>query len=184
MRICVFLGSKPGKRPEYREQAKHLAKHLASLDIGLVYGGASIGLMGEVAKTAMDAGGEVIGVIPHRLADYEIAAEFITELKFVDTLEEREKLMFELSDGFIALPGGIGTLEEFFTVYTWNILKYHDKPLGLLNTCGYYDKLLEFFDFQREEGFIPRGWLESVIVDRSAETLVDAIRLRFEISQI
>ena len=183
MRICVFLGSKPGKRPQYLEQAKRLAKYLADSNIGLVYGGASIGLMGEVAKTAMDAGGEVIGVIPHRLAEFEIAADFITELTLVDTLEEREKLMFELSDGFIALPGGVGTLEEFFTALTWNVLKYHSKPIGLLNTCGYYNKLLELLDFQCKEGFIPRNWLEPLIVDESVEMLVDSIRLSGENTQ-
>ena len=171
MRICVFLGSKPGKRPEYTEQARQLGTHLANLNIGLVYGGASIGLMGEVAKAALDAGGEVIGVIPHRIADMEIAADFITDLKFVDTLEERERLMFEFSDAFV-LPGGV--LEEFFTA-TWNILKYHDKPVGLLNTCGYYDRLFDLLQYQCDEGFIPRNWLEPLVFEENVAPLIEQI---------
>ncbi len=176
MRICVFLGSKHGNRPEYAEQARKLGNFLAHSNIGLVYGGASVGLMGEVAKAAVDAGGEVIGVIPHRIAELEIAAQFITDLKFVDTLEERERLMFEFSNGFIALPGGVGTLEEFFTAYTWNILKYHDKPVGLLNTCGYYDRLLEMLQFQCNEGFIPSTWLDPLLIEENAEVLVSKIQ--------
>ena len=175
MRICVFLGSKPGIRPEYTEQARQLGAHLANLNIGLVYGGASIGLMGEVAKAAVDACGEVIGVIPHRIADMEIAADFITDLRFVDTLEERERLMFEFSDAFVALPGGVGTLEEFFTAVTWNILKYHDKPVGLLNTCGYYDRLFDLLQYQCDEGFIPRNWLEPLVLEENVEPLIEKI---------
>ena len=176
MRICVFLGSQKGNRPEYAEQARKLGRYLANSNIGLTYGGATVGLMGELAKSATESGGEVLGVIPHRLADLEIAAEFISDLRYVDTLEQRELLMFESSDAFIALPGGVGTLEEFFTAYTWNILRYHNKPVGLLNTCGYYDKFLELLDFQRAEGFIPTRWLDMLIVEEDIETLVKTLQ--------
>jgi len=175
VRICVFLGSKFGNQPTYREQARKLGAHLAASKIGLVYGGASVGLMGEVARACIATDGEVIGVIPHRLAELEIAADFISEIKYVDTLEERERLMFNLSDGFVALPGGIGTLEEFFTAYTWNILQYHDKPIGLLNTCGYYDRLFELLDFQCQEGFIPADWLKPLILEENINMLIEKI---------
>lgn len=177
MRICVFLGSQNGNRPEYAEQARNLGRYLANSNIGLTYGGATAGLMGELAKAATEAGGDVLGVIPRRIADLEIAAEFITDLRHVDTLEQRERLMFESSDAFIALPGGAGTLEEFFTAYTWNILKYHNKPLGLLNTCGYYDKLFELLRFQRDEGFIPQHWLDMLILEEDIDTLVNALQV-------
>ncbi len=176
MRICVFLGSQRGNRPEYSEQAQYLGRYLAESGIGLVYGGASVGLMGDLARAAMDAGGEVIGVIPHRIAELEIGAEFITDLRYVETLEERENLMFELSDGFIAIPGGVGTLEELFTAFTWNVLRYHGKPVGLLNTDGYYDRLLELLRFQCDEGFIPAYWLGFLIVEEDVEALVGSIR--------
>ncbi len=176
MRICVFLGSKKGLRPQYSAQAKVLGQCLAEANIGLVYGGASVGLMGDVARAATAAGGEVIGVIPHRIAELEVAAEFIATLHYVDTLEEREKLMFNLSDGFIAIPGGVGTLEELFTAVTWNILQFHSKPIGLLNTCGYYDRLMALLDFQMNEGFIPPNWLNSLIIEENVETLVNAVR--------
>lgn len=176
MRICVFLGSQKGRRPEYTEQARKLGHCLAKSNIGLTYGGASVGLMGELARAAADAGGEVVGVIPHRLAKLEIAAEFISDLRFVDTLEERKRLMFELSDAFVALPGGVGTLEELFTAHTWNILRYHDKPVGLLNTRGYYDNLFRLLHFQRAEGFIPRNWLDSLILEEDVEKLIEALR--------
>jgi len=175
MRICVFLGSKKGLRPEYVDAAVYFGQCLARDNIGLVYGGASVGLMGEVARATVEAGGEVIGVIPHRIAELEIAADFIPDLHYVDTLEEREKLMFELSDGFVAIPGGVGTLEELFTALTWNILKYHNKPIGLLNTCGYYDKLMELLHFQSNEGFIPINWIDSLIVEEDVEALIRSV---------
>ncbi len=175
MRICVFLGSKKGVRPEYADAAIKFGQCLARDNIGLVYGGASIGLMGEVARATVEAGGEVIGVIPHRIAELEIAADFISDLRHVDTLEERENLMFELSDGFIAIPGGVGTLEELFTALTWNILRYHNKPIGVLNTCGYYDKLMELLNFQSNEGFIPTNWIDSLIIEEDVEVLIRSV---------
>ena len=173
MRLCVFLGSRIGLRPNYDSDARQLGRYLASSGIGLVYGGASIGLMGELARSCSDAGGEVIGVIPHRITKIEIPAEKITKLIYVETLAEREELMFSYSDGFIALPGGLGTLEELFTVLTWNALDYHDKPVGLLNSGGYYDQLLKFFEFQTGQGFVPPRWVESIIVENDVPSLVD-----------
>ena len=175
MRICVFLGSNKGGRPDYADAAIYFGQCLARDNIGLVYGGASVGLMGEVARATVEAGGEVIGVIPHRIAQLEIAADFIPDLRYVDTLEERENLMFELSDGFVAIPGGVGTLEELFTALTWNMLKYHNKPIGLLNTCGYYNKLMELLNFQGDEGFIATNWINSLIVEEDVETLIRAV---------
>ena len=175
MRICVFLGSKFGKRTQYLEAAKSLGEYLASKNIGVVYGGASIGLMGEMAYAASKAGGEVIGVIPNNIAEVEIPPEDITRMIYTKTLAKREKIMFELSDGFIALPGGIGTLEEVFTVMAWNALQYHDKPIGLLNAGGYYNKLVELLHFQRDEGFIPQAWVDQLVVSDDIEFLVENI---------
>ena len=173
MKFCVFLGSSSGCDVQYASAARKLGCLLALSGIGLVYGGASIGLMGELARSCTDAGGEVIGVIPERIAEIEMKAEFISQLIYVDTLAEREELMFQYSDGFIAIPGGVGTLEEFFTVSTWNALKYHDKPLGLLNTNRYYDGLLDFIKFQSEQGFVSQNWIDSLIVEEQANILVE-----------
>ena len=183
MRICVFLGSQKGELDEYTMQARYLGRHLAEKGIGLVYGGASIGLMGEAARAASDIDGEVIGIIPHRIAKVEIPAENITELRYVETLEERENIMFNLADGFIALPGGIGTLEEIFTALTWNLLGYHQdrhgneiyKPFGLLNTCGYYDGLQNFMQFQASQGFVSQTLVDSIIVSENVEHLVQEV---------
>ena len=129
--------------------------------------------MGELARACTEAGGEVIGVIPERIAKIEIPAEEISQLIYVDTLAEREELMFQFSDGFIAIPGGVGTLEEIFTVSTWNAMKYHDKPLGLLNTNRYYDGLLDFVSFQAEQGFVAKNWVRSLIVEEQVTRLVE-----------
>ncbi len=173
MRLCVFLGSRSGLDEQYIQAARLLGEYLAVTGVGLVYGGASIGLMGELARACSNAGGEVIGVIPHRIAKIEIPAEDITQLTYVETLAEREDLMFEYSDGFICLPGGIGTLEEFFTVSTWNVLQYHSKPVGFLNTNRYYDGLLNFLSFQKSQGFLDQSWIDSLIVEENATQLVD-----------
>ena len=172
MNICVFLGSQTGNNVHYGEEVRKLGHHLAIRDIGIVYGGASIGLMGELARSALAAKGRVIGIIPRQIAHIEIPEENITELIRVDSLEERETLMFTRSDGFIALPGGIGTLEETFTVMVWCALGYHDKPVGLLNTGGYFDKLFEFMFFQSQEGFVQKSIISNLIVDDDPEQLV------------
>ncbi len=153
-RICVFCGSSPGLRPEYVAGARELARSLVSAGIELVYGGAEVGVMGVLADTALEAGGSVTGVIPQNLVDREIAHRSLTRLHVVETMHERKALMAELSDGFIALPGGLGTLEELFEALTWGQLGIHVKPCGFLNTCGYYDELLSFLDHAVSEQFI------------------------------
>jgi len=142
-RLCVFTGSSAGVRPEYREAARDLGRLLAQRGIGLVYGGARVGLMGAVADAALEAGGVVIGVIPQGLVAKEIAHTGLTELRVVASMHERKAMMADLADGFVALPGGWGTLEEFFEVLTWAQLGLHAKPCGLLNVGGYFDGLLK-----------------------------------------
>lgn len=144
--ICVFCGSSNGSDPAYAMAARHLGQAIAGNGLTLVYGGGHVGLMGVVADAALEAGGEVIGVMPKSLVDREIAHTGLTKLHVVSSMHERKALMADLSDGFIALPGGNGTLEEFFEVLTWAQLGEHDKPCGLLNAAGYYDPLLAVFD--------------------------------------
>ncbi len=134
-RICVFCGSSPGARLEYARAARELADLLIKRNIGLVYGGARVGIMGEIASAVLKQGGEVIGVIPQELVEKEVAFTELTDLRIVGSMHERKALMAELSDGFIALPGGLGTIEEFFEVLTWAQLGLHRKPCGLLNVC-------------------------------------------------
>ena len=152
-RICVNAGSSPGLLPEYREAANHLGNILAENDIDLVFGGAGVGLMGEVADGILNNGGKAIGVIPKSFA-HKVAHKDLTELHLVDSMHERKKKMFDLSDGFMALPGGLGTMEEFLEVLTWSQLGLHSKPCGLLNTGGYYIKLLDFIDFAVSQRFM------------------------------
>src|SRR5262245_13303074 len=145
-RLCVFCGSSSGRDPAYRAAAVELGALLAERRIGLVYGGAASGLMGAVAEATRAAGGEVIGVIPRALVEWAVAHTGLSDLRIVSTMHERKALMAELSDGFIALPGGIGTLEEMFEVWTWAQLGSHSKPCALLNVGGFYDRLLAFLD--------------------------------------
>ncbi|WP_171962603.1 TIGR00730 family Rossman fold protein [Bordetella trematum] len=153
-RICVFSGSSPGVLPAYRDAARVLGVLLARKGIGLVYGGASVGLMGAVADAALQAGGEVIGVIPQALVHREVAHTGLKDLRVVRSMHERKALMAELSDAFIALPGGIGTFEELFEVWTWTQLGAHAKPCGLLNTSGFYGQLLAFLEHVVAQGFL------------------------------
>lgn len=153
-RICVYCGSNAGARLEYLQAARQLGELLASRSITLVYGGANVGMMGALANAVLDAGGHVTGVIPTDLVDKEIAHKHLSELRIVGSMHERKQLMADLSDGFIALPGGLGTFEEFFEVVTWAQLGFHSKPCGLLNVCGYYDKLLAFLDDAVQERLI------------------------------
>lgn len=153
-RICVFCGSSFGARPAYTHAAELVGKTLAQQGIGLVYGGGNVGLMGVVADAAIATGGEVIGVIPKSLADVEIAHSGLSQLHIVGSMHERKALMSELSDAFIALPGGFGTLEEFAEVLTWSQLGLQQKPCGLLNVEGYYDPLIELFDRAVQEKFL------------------------------
>lgn len=153
-RICVFCGSNFGAREEYSQAARDLAAALVEADIGLVYGGASVGLMGLISRCVREAGGEVIGVIPRAFAAKEIADTQLDDLRIVNSMHERKALMAELSDGFIALPGGLGTLEEFFEVLTWAQLKMHTKPCALLEVAGYWTHLLTFLDHTVDSAFV------------------------------
>jgi len=174
--ICVFCGSSPGNDPAYAEAAQRLGGILAESDTTLVYGGGHVGLMGVVADAALEAGGEVIGVMPRSLVDREIGHKGLTKLHVVGSMHERKALMSELSDGFIALPGGNGTLEEFFEVLTWAQLGEHGKPCGLLNVAGYYDPLLKVFDQMVEKNFLGGAHRELVLVAEGPSSLLQ----RFE----
>jgi uncharacterized protein (TIGR00730 family) len=176
-RICVFCGSSPGVLPAYAAAARGLGHTLVETGIDLVYGGASVGLMGILAQTVLDAGGRVTGVIPRLLADKEVAFTRLDDLRIVESMHERKALMAELSDGFIALPGGIGTIEEFVEVLTWSQLGIHGKPCGLLTVDGYYDRLLGFFDHMVEEGFMRPENREMVLVDEDPALLLMKMNL-------
>ena len=171
--ICVFAGSSPGNDPALLEAASDLGRALVSRGYGLVYGGATIGLMGRVADTVLAAGGRAIGVIPDFLVAKEIAHRGLTELKITTSMHERKDVMASLSDGFIALPGGFGTLEEYFEVITWAQLGLHAKPCGLLNVNGYYDSLLRFLDTAVERRLLSARSLETVLVAADADSLLD-----------
>ena len=171
--ICVFCGSSPGSQPEYLLMARQLGQILAERKITLVFGGSKVGIMGEIAKTVLNNGGEVIGVIPEKLVKMEVAYEGLTQLHVVNSMHERKAMMAELSDGFIALPGGLGTIEEFFEVLTWNQLGMQNKPCGLLNICGYYDKLLEFVDVAVDQLFVEGCYRDMILVDQVPETLLE-----------
>jgi uncharacterized protein (TIGR00730 family) len=171
-RLCVFCGSSLGADPAFASAARQLGALLAERRIGLVYGGASVGLMAEIANSTMAAAGEVIGVIPHSLVDREVAHRGLRDLRVVDSMHQRKAVMADLSDGFIAMPGGLGTLEEFFEVLTWAQLGMHTKPCGLLNIAGFYDKLLAFLDHAVEQRFIKPVHRATVMVaDRPDDLL-------------
>jgi uncharacterized protein (TIGR00730 family) len=173
-RICVFSGSSPGARPEYREAAVDLGSTLARSGLGLVYGGAKVGLMGALADAALAAGGHVVGVIPQVLVQKEVAHAGLTDLRVVSSMHERKGLMAELSDGFIALPGGMGTLEELAEVLTWAQLGMHRKPCGLLNVAGYYDGLAAFLDHAVSERFILPAHRTMLLVATTAKDLLES----------
>ena len=171
-RICVFCGSRSGGRPEFAAAARNLGALLAGHNLGLVYGGGKVGLMGVLADAVMAAGGEVIGVIPGSLADKEVAHGGISELRVVSTMHERKALMAELSDAFIALPGGFGTLDETFEILTWAQLGLHTKPCGMLNAGGYFDSLLVFLDSAVQEGFLQPAHRRLLVQAENPETLL------------
>jgi uncharacterized protein (TIGR00730 family) len=171
-RLCVFAGSSVGGRPDYADAARALAAELARRGIGLVYGGGAIGLMGVLADGMLAAQGEVVGVIPRPLAAREIAHLGLTELRVVESMHERKATMAELSDGFIALPGGLGTFEETLEILTWSQLGIHRKPVGVLNVAGYYDGLLKWLAAAVREGFIKREYVGLLLfADTPAELL-------------
>jgi uncharacterized protein (TIGR00730 family) len=162
-RICVFSGSNTGVRSAYVQAARQLSEQLLTRGLGLVYGGASIGLMGILADCMLAGGGEVIGVIPRLLTSREIGHTGLTVLHEVDSMHQRKALMAELADGFIALPGGFGTLDELFEILTWAHLGLHGKPVGLLNSAGYFDPLLRFLHHAVQEGFVHMHQFERVL---------------------
>ena len=174
-RVCVFCGSNVGARAAYVEAAEKLGKLLAVQGIGLVYGGAKAGLMGKIADSVLGAGGEVIGVMPESLTRKEIAHTGLTELRVVDSMHQRKALMAELSDAFIALPGGFGTFEEFCEIVTWAQLGLHSKPCGILNVEGYYDQLLGLFDHAVEEKFVRPENRALVIAAEKPDEMLDRL---------
>ena len=176
MRLCVFCGSNAGQDPVYLEAARALGEALAASGIGLVYGGASVGLMGAVADAVLAKGGTVTGVMPQALVDKEIAHKGLSDLRVVGSMHERKAMMAELADGFIALPGGLGTFEELFEVWTWAQLGYHRKPCALLNAGGFYDKLTDFLDDVVERGFVKPIHRAMLIVESDPAALIQAIR--------
>ncbi len=171
--ICVYCGSSPGRLEAYAAAATHLAEVLVSRNIRLVYGGAGIGIMGIVADRVLALGGEVVGVIPKALAHKEVAHANLTELHVTHSMHERKMMMAELSDGFIALPGGVGTLEELFEIWTWGQLGFHQKPCGLLNVEGYFDSLIGFLDHVLEEQFVKSHHRAMLMVESNPEALLD-----------
>jgi uncharacterized protein (TIGR00730 family) len=173
--VCVFCGSREGTRPSYAEAARLVGKTLARRGIGVVYGGGRVGLMGAVADAVLEEGGEVVGVIPEALLAREIAHEGLTKLHVVDSMYERKRLMAGLSDGFVTLPGGYGTFEEFLEVLSWAQLGIHRKPCGLLDVDGYYDPLATLFDEAVKEGFVPPHHRLLVLMKRDPESLLDAM---------
>lgn len=175
-RICVYCGSSPGLLADYCKAATALGNTLAERGIGLVYGGASIGVMGAVADGVLEKGGEVIGVIPFALATREVAHNGLNELVVVESMHERKAKMAELSDGFIALPGGWGTMEEVFEMLTWAQLGFHDKPCGLLNISNYYDHLYAFLEHAIDQRFVREEYRPMMMMETSAESLLN----RFE----
>jgi uncharacterized protein (TIGR00730 family) len=175
--VCVFCGSSPGARPIYGDAAERFGVLLAEAGIRLVYGGGNVGLMGRVADAVMTAGGEAVGVIPRFLMDREVGHTALTEIHVVESMHERKAMMAKLSDGFAILPGGIGTLEEMFEVWTWRQLGLHPKPCAVLNVGGYYDRMAGFLDDMVTEGFLQPGHRAALAIADTPEDLLAAMRL-------
>lgn len=170
--LCIYCGSSPGTNPAFADTALSLGRHLAGIGIRIIYGGGNVGLMGLLADGALAAGGEVIGVIPHHLADKELAHPDATQMIRVNSMHERKQLMADLSDGFIALPGGIGTLEELFETLTWLQLGLHQKPVGLLNVAGFWDPMLGFLDQMTSMRFLKPEHRALLMLDTTPEGLL------------
>ncbi|HUO12514.1 MAG TPA: TIGR00730 family Rossman fold protein [Caulobacteraceae bacterium] len=175
MRFCVFMGSSFGRLPAYREAAAEFGRLMTARGVGVVYGGNTLGLMGVLAETAFALGAEVIGVIPHSIAEAEAARTELTKLHVVDTMHERKALMSRLSDAFVALPGGLGTLEELFEVWTWAKLGIQARPIGVLNVAGFYDRLLEFIRQLETEGFVAHEDHDLIVVSDNPGELVEKL---------
>jgi uncharacterized protein (TIGR00730 family) len=174
--LCVFCGSSPGRDPAYLAAATEMGQAVAARSLTLVYGGAKVGLMGAVADAALAAGGEVIGVLPQALVLKELAHKGLTRLEVVASMHERKARMAELSDGFVALPGGAGTLEEIFEIWTWGQLGFHGKPAGFLNVAGYYDGLAHFLDHTVTEAFVKPVHRQMLTFERRVGALLDALQ--------
>jgi uncharacterized protein (TIGR00730 family) len=175
-RVCVFCGSSPGARPAYAQATAELARLLVGDGVGLVYGGANVGLMAVLADAVLAEGGEAVGVIPQALVDKEIAHPGLTDLRVVDSMHERKALMADLADAFVALPGGLGTLEELFEVYTWSQLGLHAKPCGLLDVEGYFAGIAAFLEHAVKERFLRDEHRAMLMVERDPRELLDRLR--------
>lgn len=173
--VCVYCGASPGVRKSYTAAAEKMGQLSAQKGIRLIYGGGNVGLMGTIATSALDIGGEVIGVIPQSLIDREWAHLGLTELKVVQTMHERKAMMEQLSDAFVAIPGGFGTLDELFEIITWAQLQFHSKPIGLLNVDGYFDPLIAFMDQAVREGFVRAEHREMIVIDTDADNLLSRL---------
>jgi len=175
-RACIFCGSSPGARPAYTEAAEDLGMLLVQNGITLVFGGATVGLMGRLADTVVSEGGEAIGVIPQALVDREIAHLGLTDLHVVDTMHERKQRMADLSDAFVALPGGLGTLDELFEIYTWGQLGMHRKPIGLMNVEGYFDGLVGFLEHAVAERFVREDHRDMLIIEEEPTPMLERLQ--------
>lgn len=175
-KIAIFCGAFSGKHPSYCKIAEDLAELFCKDNIGLVYGAAKVGVMGALADRMLRHGGEVIGIIPHSLVALEVTHPRLSKLHRVDSMHQRKWLMSELADAFILLPGGIGSLDEFFEIYTWAKLSHHSKPCGILNVNGYYDKLLEFLDHMVEQGFLDQIHRNMILIHESPALLLQALK--------
>ena len=182
-RICVFCGSSHGAKKEYTDAAVELGHVLASNNIGLVYGGANVGLMNDIANTVHNNGGEVIGIMPRHLSDKEVAHQGINDLRVVNSMHERKALMEKLSDAYIAMPGGFGTLDEIFEAITWAQIELHHKPCAFLNIDGFYDKLFDFINYVIAEGFIQEGHKKILQIDCSPNSLLDKLK-NYHVSKV
>ena len=174
--VCVYCGSSKGHSPVYADAAKSLGRALVKQNLSLVYGGGHVGLMGIVADAVLEAGGEVTGVIPKALMDTEVGHDHLTRLLVVKDMHERKALMAEHADGFIAMPGGIGTLEELFETLTWAQLGFHEKPIGLFNVEGFYDPLIEFLHHQTSQGFLRAEHKDLLLVQTEPEALIEQLK--------
>lgn len=174
--ICIYCGSSPGASPLYAQAARRLAKEMVADNIGLVYGGGNVGLMGIIADEVLRLGGEATGVIPKALMEREVGHQGLTRLHIVKDMHERKAMMAELSDGFIAMPGGIGTLEELFEVFTWSQLGIHDKPIGLLNVNGFYDGLIGFIQHLVNERFLKNEQAGIIMVESDEAALISRFK--------
>ena len=181
--ICIFCGSSTGNNSKYVATARQLGELIAQKDMRLVYGGGNVGLMGEIANSVLDNRGEVVGVIPQFLVEKELVHEKLSELRIVDSMHERKALMAELADGFIALPGGFGTLEETVEVLTWAQLGLHRKPIGLLNVERYFDFLYEFFKHMVAEKFLHTEYKDMILIKENAKDMIDGL-MGFQLPEI